>query len=102
PGEQRPWPESLWRRTVRWRAGLPVRIWCGRSNPGAYRRRSGWRVRVFLTLVPEVGLEPTQVLARRILSPLRLPIPPFRHGREYTGAVAAPARRSPGPAVRPR
>ena len=35
-----------------------------------------------LRLVPEEGLEPSQYLYRRILNPLRLPIPPFRRGRE--------------------
>ncbi len=30
-------------------------------------------------LVPEAGLEPAQDCSRRILSPLRLPIPPFGH-----------------------
>jgi hypothetical protein len=32
-------------------------------------------------LVPEEGLEPSQCCHRRILSPLRLPIPPFRRAR---------------------
>ena len=32
-----------------------------------------------LFLVPEAGLEPARYLYRRILSPLRLPIPPFGH-----------------------
>jgi hypothetical protein len=31
-------------------------------------------------LVPKVGLEPTLYLYKRILSPPRLPVPPFRHG----------------------
>ena len=35
-----------------------------------------------ICMVPEVGLEPTRCCHRRILSPLRLPIPPFRH-REH-------------------
>ncbi len=35
-----------------------------------------------LYLVPEGGLEPPQYHYRRILSPLRLPIPPLRRGRE--------------------
>ncbi len=30
-------------------------------------------------MVPEAGLEPAQAVARGILSPLRLPIPPLRH-----------------------
>lgn len=38
------------------------------------------------TLVPEVGLEPTQCYHRRILNPLRLPIPPLRLcGANITG-----------------
>lgn len=39
-------------------------------------------------LVPEVGLEPTRCFHRRILSPLRLPIPPFRHSCIYIDFVA--------------
>ena len=40
-------------------------------------------------LVPRAGLEPAQALARRILSPLRLPIPPSRQQIFYpkTGMV---------------
>ena len=34
-------------------------------------------------LVPEEGLEPSRHCCRRILSPLRLPIPPFRHSCFY-------------------
>lgn len=34
---------------------------------------------VYFFLVPRAGLEPAQAKARRILSPLRLPIPPPRH-----------------------
>jgi hypothetical protein len=30
-------------------------------------------------VVPGEGVEPTRILLRRILSPLRLPIPPSRH-----------------------
>ncbi len=30
-------------------------------------------------LVPKAGLEPAHPLGRRILNPLRLPIPPLRH-----------------------
>ena len=30
-------------------------------------------------LVPKEGIEPTRVLARQILSLLRLPVPPLRH-----------------------
>ena len=33
-----------------------------------------------IKLVPGEGLEPSQPCDRRILSPLRLPIPPFRRG----------------------
>ena len=29
--------------------------------------------------MPEVGIEPTRFKGRRILNPLRLPIPPLRH-----------------------
>ena len=39
-------------------------------------------------LVPEVGLEPTRHCCRRILSPLRLPIPPFRHKGIYIDFAA--------------
>ncbi len=31
-------------------------------------------------LVPVVGVEPTRYCYLRILSPTRLPIPPYRHG----------------------
>ena len=34
---------------------------------------------IFFCLVPEVGLEPTLCFHKRILSPSRLPIPPFGH-----------------------
>ena len=30
-------------------------------------------------LVPKIGVEPIRCFHRGILSPLRLPIPPFRH-----------------------
>ena len=32
-------------------------------------------------LVPEIGIEPTRPGGRRILSPLRLPVPPLGHGK---------------------
>ena len=32
-----------------------------------------------MDLVPEVGVEPTRPFGQRILSPLRLPIPPLGH-----------------------
>jgi hypothetical protein len=38
-----------------------------------------------IRLVPGEGLEPTRVLSRRILSPLRLPIPPPRHFEPFGG-----------------
>lgn len=34
-------------------------------------------------LVPEIGLEPIRMLLLRILSPVRLPIPPFGHIYSY-------------------
>ena len=38
-------------------------------------------------LVPEVGIEPTCPCERGILSPLRLPVSPLRHGRDYIDGV---------------
>ena len=35
---------------------------------------------LFLLMVPEVGIEPTRGRPRGILSPVRLPISPLRHG----------------------
>ena len=50
-----------------------------------------------LIMVPEVGLEPTHVLLRRILNPLRLPISPpgqlrgiIRMARCHAGVVLPP------------
>ncbi len=55
------------------------------DEPSTVRLASDNPVRVF-TLVPEVGLEPTQCYHRRILNPLRLPIPPLRLcGADITG-----------------
>ncbi len=39
-------------------------------------------------LVPEEGLEPSRHCCRRILSPLRLPVPPFRHSCFYIDFTA--------------
>ena len=39
---------------------------------------------VLFLLVPLAGLEPARMLLRRILSPLRLPIPPQRHVSFYS------------------
>ena len=36
-----------------------------------------------IDLVPKVGLEPTRHLWQRFLRPLRLPIPPSRHIKEF-------------------
>src|SRR5690606_6870165 len=41
----------------------------------------------FLTLVPGAGLEPACPWGRRILSPLRLPVPPSRPVRPALGLV---------------
>ncbi len=38
-------------------------------------------------MVPEVGIEPTCPCERGILSPLRLPVSPLRHGRDYISGV---------------
>ena len=35
------------------------------------------------TVVPGGGIEPPRAEARRILSPLRLPVPPSRRTKEY-------------------
>ena len=40
-------------------------------------------------MVPGTGLEPVRPLGRRILSPLRLPIPPSRHVSQLI--LSAPA-----------
>ena len=49
-------------------------------------RRPRHRLRLGRRVVPKVGFEPTWVLPRRILSPLRLP---FRHfGRRATGRLS--------------
>jgi len=39
-------------------------------------------------VVPGEGLEPTSSYERRILSPLRLPIPPSRHVAYFTAFAA--------------
>ena len=44
------------------------------------------------TLVPAVGIEPTWSCPRRILSPLRLPVSPRRHGHNVTPS-AGPVKR---------
>ena len=36
-------------------------------------------------MVPEVGLEPTRCCHRRILNPVRLPVPPLRHQLQIDG-----------------
>ena len=36
-------------------------------------------------VVPKAGLEPAQPDGRGILSPLRLPVPPFRHTQAMVG-----------------
>ena len=46
------------------------------------KKRSA-RFRVLLFLVPKVGLEPTRCRQQRILSPSRLPIPSFRHEKDF-------------------
>ena len=40
-------------------------------------------------LVPEAGLEPARCCQPGILSPVRLPIPPFRPGKYYNAKQAA-------------
>jgi hypothetical protein len=48
--------------------------------PGG-KRRDFCRLRLRKIMVPVEGIEPTRFLGRRILSPLRLPVPPHRlHG----------------------
>src|SRR5574340_870340 len=39
-------------------------------------------------MVPAVGIEPTWSCPRRILSPLRLPVPPRRHGHKVASSTA--------------
>jgi hypothetical protein len=47
------------------------------------------KARPLISLVPEVGLEPTRRLdPRGILSPVRLPIPPLRHQSVAEGSPA--------------
>ena len=40
---------------------------------------------LILLMVPELGIEPRCPCERGILSPLRLPVSPLRHGRDYIG-----------------
>jgi hypothetical protein len=50
-------------------------------------------------LVPEAGLEPAQGCPRRILSPLRLPIPPLRQRQHFSlpeCSLARGAQKKPG------
>ena len=51
-----------------------------------------------LKMVPRAGLEPAQSFPRRILSPLRLPIPPPGHGSEPLYVVLMEAE----PGIEPR
>ena len=44
-----------------------------------------WHLYRFDFMVPVVGLEPTRCHHRRILNPLRLPIPSHRRTREEAG-----------------
>jgi hypothetical protein len=44
------------------------------------------------TLVPGRGVEPRRAEARRILSPLRLPVPPSRRGEDQQYRITHPSR----------
>ena len=48
------------------------------------------RYQAFQRMVPVVGLEPTRSRPRRILNPLRLPIPSHRQVQELLYAIAVP------------
>ena len=41
-------------------------------------------------MVPVTGIEPVRCCHRGILSPLRLPVPPYRHKQQGRGYCAAP------------
>ena len=51
----------------------------GAANVSHQIKKGHLRVSFFY-LVPVVGVEPTRYCYHRILSPARLPIPPYRHG----------------------
>jgi hypothetical protein len=48
-----------------------------------------------ISLVPKTGLEPVRPCGRRILNPLRLPIPPLRRTNEAATLVASGEHRHP-------
>ena len=48
------------------------------------------RYQAFQRMVPVTGLEPVRCRQRRILSPLRLPIPSHRQVQELLYAIAVP------------
>jgi hypothetical protein len=60
------------------------RIAMGRKKKSAFRLFENLEALDFI-MVPEVGIEPTCPCERGILSPLRLPVSPLRHGRDYIG-----------------
>ena len=68
-------------------AGAGIRTCC--QQEGKFKCFSD-RCNALISLVPEVGLEPTRRLdPRGILSPVRLPIPPLRHQRFGKGLTSA-------------
>ncbi len=75
-GSTRPKPisglDACLKMTMRWRL-TPA---SGLCRPWSTSRPCGNKCRPWLKCVGRVGVEPTQPLGRRILSPLRLPIPP--------------------------
>jgi hypothetical protein len=52
-----------------------------------------------ISLVPKTGLEPVRPCGRRILNPLRLPIPPLRRTYETATLVASGEHRHPKPTL---
>ena len=48
-----------------------------------------WASIVVLSMVPEVGIEPTRAFTHRILSPARLPVPPLRRWNGVGSEIVA-------------
>src|SRR5215813_11517947 len=51
--------------------------WCGADQDGFCYQQTR------KVMVPGGGVEPPRPEGRRILSPLRLPVPPSRHGKKF-------------------
>ena len=59
----------------------------GRRRRGQIKKKRFIKVlvsKLFLSVVPEVGIEPTWGCPRGILSPVRLPVSPLRHDPPIT------------------